>query len=90
MPRGTHPSTLYKLVVLDASVPQHQRIAALRWLGESASLQLLKTLIQSDSTPGRMKGIAADMYAAKCVRLYRARQERRQQATPIPKEDHEL
>jgi hypothetical protein len=82
MPRGTHPSTLYKLIVLDSAVPQHQRISALRWLGESASLRLLKTLIQSSTTPGRLKGIAADMYAAKSVRLYLARQERKRQTSP--------
>jgi hypothetical protein len=58
------------------------RISSLRFVGESASLKLLKALINSPSTPGRLKGLAADMYAEKSIKLYLARQERKQANPP--------
>jgi hypothetical protein len=83
MPRQTHPAALHRQLVLDGSVPQHRRIFSLNWLGDSASLRLLKKVFQAPQSPGRLKALALEMYTKKAIELYLARTERlAQSSTP--------
>jgi hypothetical protein len=85
LPRHVHPNVLHRLVALDKNVPQHSRIASVRWLGKAASLRFLRTLISRADTPGRLKSLCLELYTQKSVELYLARKERQQaEARPTP------
>jgi len=62
---SSNPLAVIKRLVANPKAPQHQRINALKLLGESASLALLKSVADDKAAPGRLSALAAEMYIQK-------------------------
>lgn len=56
---------IWKKIAEASNCPQHQRLTALRGLDEYAPFVLLQRLIDNPNTPGRLRGLAAEIFVRK-------------------------
>ncbi len=71
---SSNPLAVIKRLVLNTRAPQFQRVSALRLLGDSASLAMLRRVADDPTSPGRLAGLAANMFIQKVAERQIARQ----------------
>jgi hypothetical protein len=59
---------IWKKIALSTGVPQFQRVSSLRCLDEDAPFTLLQKIIDDKTAPGRLRGLAAEIFVRKTAR----------------------